>query len=96
MKRPRVVRTNNIGTWIYVLEFMAFVSIFTNIILFALASDQLHHLLPFLKSYHEDKLTSTLTIFGVEHLIVGLIIILSLIFDKTPNWVDTFFARQRY
>jgi anoctamin-10 len=38
-RRPVAHKTNNIGTWIYVLEFLAFLSIFTNIILFTYASD---------------------------------------------------------
>ena len=39
MKRPRVRKAYTIGSWIYVLEFMACMSIFTNIILFTYASD---------------------------------------------------------
>jgi hypothetical protein len=39
MRRPRAKRAYNIGSWIYVLEIMAFTSIFTNIILFTFASD---------------------------------------------------------
>ena len=41
-------------------------------------------------------MTSTLAVFGIEHIIVALIIVVRLVFDKTPNWVNTFFARQRY
>lgn len=39
MKRPVVKKMFDIGSWQYVLEFMAFISIFTNIILFTYASD---------------------------------------------------------
>lgn len=39
MKRPIVKKMYDIGSWQYVLEFMAFISIFTNIILFTYASD---------------------------------------------------------
>lgn len=39
MKRPRIIKTYNIGSWLYILEFMAFVSIFSNLILVTYASD---------------------------------------------------------
>jgi hypothetical protein len=39
LKRPIVKKTNDIGSWLYVLEFMAFICIFTNIVLFSYASD---------------------------------------------------------
>mmetsp|Transcript_47704 Transcript_47704/g.34955 ORF Transcript_47704/g.34955 Transcript_47704/m.34955 type:complete len:100 (-) Transcript_47704:282-581(-) len=39
LKRPHVVKTVSIGAWLFVLEAMAFMSIFTNIVLFAYASD---------------------------------------------------------
>jgi hypothetical protein len=55
MKRPRVKKAWNIGSWIWVLEFMAITSIFTNIILFTFASDQIDHLLPFLAKYRNDS-----------------------------------------
>lgn len=38
-KRPLVHKTSTIGSWQYVLEFIAFLSIFTNIILFTYASE---------------------------------------------------------
>lgn len=38
-KRPEVIMTNNIGSWTYVIEFIAVLSVFTNIILFTYASD---------------------------------------------------------
>jgi len=39
LKRPHVIKTVSIGSWQLVLEVMAFMSIFTNIVLFAYASD---------------------------------------------------------
>lgn len=48
LKRPMVKKAYDIGSWLYVLEFMAFVCIFTNIVLFSYASDQIDHLIPFL------------------------------------------------
>ena len=55
MKRPRSKKAHDIGSWIWVLEFMASTSIFTNIILFTYASDQIDYLIPFLKRYRDDS-----------------------------------------
>lgn len=54
-RRPRVTKAHDIGSWVYVLEFMAVTSVFTNIVLFTFASDQIDYLLPFLKKYRDDS-----------------------------------------
>ena len=93
MKRPVVKKNFDIGSWLYVLEFMAFISIFTNIILFTYASDQIDHLLPFLAHYRNDSVYSVLTIFGLEHLLLALVVILRILLDTELSWVNIFFAR---
>ena len=70
---------------------MGFLSIFTNIILFTFASDQIDHVLPFLKHYKNDSATSVLTIFGIEHFLIAFAILLRYIFDTEPKWVSLFF-----
>ncbi len=90
MKRPRVRKAFNIGSWIYVLEFMAFTSIFTNIILFTYASDQIDHLIPFMKRYRDNSVQSVITVFTIEHFMLALVIILRVFLDKDPDWVKIF------
>ena len=94
LKRPRVKKTYNIGSWIYVLEFMAITSIFTNIILFTYASDQIDHLLPVLKGHRDDSVQSVVTMFTIEHMMLALVIILRVLFDKDPKWVALFKSRR--
>lgn len=96
VKRPRVKKAYNIGSWIYVLEFMAITSIFTNIILFTFASDQIDHLLPFLARYRNDSVQSVATMFTIEHAMILLVIILRVFLDKDPAWVSLYKQRRAY
>ena len=93
-KRPHVHKTFTIGSWLYVLEFMAFLSIFTNIILFTFASEQIDALIPSLKKYTNDSTYSVLTVFSIEHILIAIAILLRVIFDREPGWVRIFFARR--
>lgn len=97
VKRPRVKKAYNIGSWIYVLEFMAFTSIFTNIILFTYASDQIDHLLPFLsRPDHgaQQTIASVVAAFTIEHIMLLIIIVLRVCLDKDPKWVKLFKQRM--
>jgi hypothetical protein len=100
MKRPRVKKTSNIGSWIYVLEFMALTSVFTNIILFTYASDQIDHLFPsFMGRYNamgvreDSTVGSLIMMFSVEHMMIAFIIIMRVFLDKDPAWVALFKKR---
>ena len=95
-RRPRVTKAYNIGSWVYVLEFMAITSIFTNIVLFTFASDQIDYLLPFLKKYRDDSVQSVATTFAIEHIMLLVIILLRVFLDKDPAWVKLFKQRQAY
>lgn len=98
MKRPRAKKAYNIGSWIWVLEFMAFTSIFTNIILFTYASDQLDHLLPFLSREHSGVTSVRLLVgvFTIEHIMLVIVVLLRVLLDKDPAWVKLFKQRQQY
>jgi anoctamin-10 len=96
MKRPEVIKTNSIGSWVHVLELMAFLSVFTNIVLFAYASDQIDYLIPALQYYKNSSTTSVLTMFSIEHALIAFMILLRALFDKDPKWVKIFFARQSH
>jgi flagellar biosynthesis protein FlhB len=92
VRRPRVKKAYSIGSWIYVLEFMAFTSIFTNIILFTYASDQLDHLLPFLSREHTGitNVRMIVGVFTIEHIMLVIVVILRVLLDKDPAWVKLF------
>lgn len=96
MRRPRVRKAHDIGSWIYVLEFMAITSIFTNIVLFTFASNQIDYLIPFLKKYRDDSVQSVATTFAIEHAMLLIVILLRLFLDKDPAWVGIFKKRQGY
>lgn len=69
-------------------------SIFTNIILFTYASEQIDALIPSLKQYTHDSTYSVLAAFSIEHILIGVAVMLRVIFDREPNWVNIFFARR--
>ena len=71
-------------------------SIFTNIILFTYASEQIDTLIPSLRKFTDDPAYSVLTCFTIEHLLIFLTVILKFTFDKNPYWVDVFFERRKY
>ena len=96
MRRPRVHKTYNIGSWLVVLEFMAFTSIFTNIILFTYASDQIDHLLPFLAKWRDDSVYGVVTIFSIEHLMIIFIMLIRMVLNRSPYWVDLYYKRQQF
>lgn len=66
---------------------MGFMSIFTNIILFTFASDQIDFLIPALSKYKSDSMQSLLTVFGIEHVLILFVVFLRSIFDRDPKWV---------
>jgi hypothetical protein len=75
---------------------MAFLSIFTNVILFAYVSDQIDNVFPSLKKQSDDSSSSLLTLFAFEHLLLGVAIFLRLFMSGNPKWVDVFMARYGY
>lgn len=95
-RRPIVHKTYTIGSWQYVLEFIAFLSIFTNIILFTYASEQIDALIPSLKQYTHDSTYSVIAVFSIEHLLIAVAILLRVVFDREPSWVKIFFARRAH
>ena len=96
VKRPFSVKSNNIGSWIYVLEFMGFVCIFTNIILFTYASDQIDFLFPWLAYYRDHEIYSVLTVFGIEHFLVAFVFCVRFFISTEPKWIKIFFERKTH
>ena len=44
----------------------------------------------------ETSIESMTTIIGLEHLILGVIVVLRFLDQREPNWVDVFLARKAY
>lgn len=96
MKRPFSRTCHDIGTWELALDLLTFGSIFTNIYLAFYASDQMDLVFPWLKPLKEDSATSLVTMFGIEHVLIFIVLFARWLYDSNPKWVDVFFARKSY
>lgn len=95
-KRPIPVKTHHIGSWIYLLEILSFIGVFSNIIISCYASDQIDYLLPWLKNYRDNSDTAIATVFTLEHLILFGLFVIKVFWDCNPEWVDIYQARRNY
>lgn len=95
-RRPFVRKCHDIGTWEFALDLLAFMSIFTNIVLACYASDQIDYVLPWLKELRESSATSIVTIFGIEHFMITIVLLIRFYLDSDPSWIKTFRARQQH
>ena len=96
LKRPLPTKTYNIGTWSIILEIFCYLGVFSNIIICCYASDQVDHLLPWLKYYRDDSGTAVATVFALEHVILVVILLIRIFYDAEPYWVQIFLARRAY
>ena len=61
------------------------------------ASDQIDHLLPFMSREHgASTVTSLVTMFTIEHLMLAIVIGMRLVLDRDPAWVRLFWKRVDY
>jgi len=95
-RRPNSLKGNSIGSWEAILEFMAWLSIFTNVALFAYVSDQIDNIFPSLKKQKDSSADSLLTMFAFEHILFAIAIFLRIWLDSYPKWVEIFYARNAY
>jgi len=51
---------------------------------------------PWLKALKEDSATSILTMFGIEHILIFIVLFLRWFYDSNPKWVDVFFSRRSF
>lgn len=51
---------------------------------------------PWLKALKEDSATSLVTMFGIEHLLIFIVLFLRWFYDSNPRWVNVFFARRSF
>ena len=96
LKRPIPGKSSQIGPWIYLMEFMSFLGVFSNIIICCFASDQIDYLLPWMKDVKMNSEAAITTVLTLEHLILFIIFIIRVCLDKNPEWVDIFMARRSH
>merc|ERR1712046_87640 len=80
----------NIGAWLYILEFISIVAVATNIGVLCFTSDKLA------KTYHltdEQRLKAFVII---EHIVILIKLFMSAIISDVPEWVTLRLARDQY
>ena len=95
-RRPFSRKAHNIGVWELTLDLFTFTAVFTNIILACFASDQIDAILPFMAGLREDSMTSLLTVFSIEHLLIVFVVIVRYCYEGAPRWVRVFHERRHY
>lgn len=95
-RRPFSKKAHNIGTWEIALDILTIMSVFTNIVLCCYASDQIDYVLPWLKGLKEDSSTNILTIFGIEHIMLLLVLFLRIALNNQPRWLRIFLQRRAF
>ena len=95
-RRPFSRKAHDIGTWELALDILSIGAVFTNICLACYASNQIDHILPWLKDLREDSATSLITIFSIEHIMVAIVASLRLAFDGEPTWLSIFKLRRAH
>ena len=95
-RRPFSKKAHNIGTWEIALDILTIMSVFTNIVLCCYASDQIDYVLPWLKGLKEDSSTNILTIFGIEHIRLLLVLFLRIALNNQPRWLRIFLQRRAF
>jgi len=96
LRRPIPEKVHHIGPWLYLLEFLSMLGVFSNIIICCYASDQIDYLLPWMIDLKMQSNTAITTVFTLEHLILFFIFVIRVYWDKSPEWVDIFMARRSY
>ena len=75
-RRPFSRKTHDIGSWMFALNFLTYVSIFTNIVMCCFASQQVDQILPWLKEYKDFSKVSIVTTVGLEHFVIGIVLLI--------------------
>ena len=93
-RRPLSRKAHDIGAWELALDILTFGSVFTNIVLCCYASDQIDYVLPWLKHLREDSATSIVTVFGIEHVMITIVLLVRLAISTQPDWLIIFNERM--
>ena len=78
------------------MDMLTLGSVFTNIVLCCYASDQIDYVLPWLKNLREDSATSLVTVFGIEHVMVAIVLIIRFTISNHPRWLRIFNERMHH
>lgn len=93
-KRPFVRKAANIGVWEGTLDFFTVMSIFTNLYLACIASNQIDAILP--SGFHSNNETTMLTEFALEHLLVIIVIWIRVVLSGETHWLRVYKQRKKH
>ena len=102
-KRPIPMKSNGIGCWMWLLNILSFICVFSNTFLFAFSYYNYYYALQVEKTKDsEDELESTKCIWEnilfdiliTEHLILSIILLIRYLIKSQPKWVRIFLKRQ--
>jgi len=104
VRRPKPVRAPGIGIWWNFLNVIAFLSIVTNCIIFGLVSDQMIVWFPAMFKEVDDDLLlvdgmgryAVALVFGIEHVVLLLCLIIRFCVPGKPEWVKNHLERGKY
>jgi len=89
---------SGIGSWLYCLQFISLFAVICNCNLLARLSSHLHLYIPDAvgggKEAFNDETYKVVVMLLLDHLIVGVTLIVSLLIDDVPRWVRSATARQ--
>ena len=86
-RRPHTFNTNDIGIWATVLEVMSYVSVVSNLFLFAFSSDQ--------GSFSYSECSREYSFIGAEHVVICVLLFLRMVVSDKPSWVSIFLKREK-
>ena len=110
-QRPKALRANNIGTWRGVVRAMAWCSILTNVFIFGRTSEQMMVWFPSWFNTEQGSAATGNEqhfavsgagrwvmgfIFGVEHVLIIVAVIIMAVIPSRPGWVRTDVARRAF
>ncbi|KAF4702194.1 hypothetical protein FOZ62_010777, partial [Perkinsus olseni] len=84
--------------WCQIIKFMGWAAVFTNCVLFGFASDQMPEVFP--QFFHGDTVLAgygrfvVASVFGLEHLILALQLLLVSTLPTMPSWVKHDLQRE--
>lgn len=97
-QRPLLYGRSGIGAWLYCLQSISLFAIICNCNLLARLSSHLHLYIPDAvgggKEAFNDETYKVVVMLILDHLIVGVTMVLSLLIDDVPRWVRNGIARK--
>lgn len=87
-RRPLSVSASDIGIWDDIMKLVSYMSVFTNLFLFAFADRQIDEI-----GVKRSECANSHYFIGIENSLIVIILILRLLVSKKPKWVKIFMKR---